>query len=328
MDNPEKSLQARVRDWLLGEGYPLEFRAAREFRKRGFSVRQGVYAKSENESPREVDVIAYGTVPERIRVYHVIECKWSQDKPWVVLTAEGQQMAESACVNQAISSLLGRSLVWILAGDHEVASLKLFASPVRPGFSGRQAFSKGNDLFYAAVQSVVSKAKAIVDEYDDHTNLDKRIPEWGAVAFPVIVLRGGLFEGYMDWTTGDLVVESAKHLRVHWRGSDVWAHHATVDVVSEDYIEEFAHERADDTNVLLEKMRCARTNVETCWSKSSLADLHFGPAPRGTTGLPELLHIIHERERAANPRRARVGAANPKAEDEPSRDKGPDQNPN
>src|SRR5271166_1922951 len=112
MDNPEKSLQARVRDWLLGEGYPLEFRAAREFRKRGFSVRQGVYAKSENESPREVDVIAYGTVPERIRVDHVIECKWPQDKPWVVLTAEGQQMAESACVNQAISSLLGRSLVW------------------------------------------------------------------------------------------------------------------------------------------------------------------------------------------------------------------------
>src|SRR5260370_232246 len=83
--------------------------------------------------------------------------KWSRDKPWVVFSSEMDPMATSACVNQTISSLLGGSIAWILSGDKQAADLALFASPARGGFGGRQAFSKGNDLFYTALQSVVSK---------------------------------------------------------------------------------------------------------------------------------------------------------------------------
>jgi hypothetical protein len=43
---PEKSLQDRVKEWLVNEGYPIEFRTAREFLKHGFTVRQGHYVKS------------------------------------------------------------------------------------------------------------------------------------------------------------------------------------------------------------------------------------------------------------------------------------------
>jgi hypothetical protein len=296
MNDSEKTIEQRVKDWLLGEGYPLEFRTARAFRRQGFWARQGEYVRGPKESLREVDVIAHRTIPERIRICHVIECKWSGDKPWVVFTSEGQQMASSACVNQAISSCLARSMVWILAGDQEVADLRLFASPLRPGFSGRQAFAKGNDLFYTAVQSVVSKAKAIVDEYDDDVDLVQRIPEWGAVAFPVVILQGGLFEGYMNWATGEIAVEASNHIRVHWRGSEAWAHHATVDIVSEAYVEEFARIRAQETDLLLEKMRLARANIESCWAKSSLSGLDFRQAPRGTRGLPALLRLIQKRE--------------------------------
>lgn len=149
-------------------------------------------------------------------------------------------MAESACVNQTIGSLLGRSILWVLAGEPDVTGLGLFASPDRAGFGGRQAFSKGNDAFFSAIQSVIVKSKAVVDDYDAESDLEKKLPEWGVVAFPVIVVKGTLFEAYMDRATGDTVVEEQKHIRLHWRGSDAWNLHASVDVASDDYVSAFA----------------------------------------------------------------------------------------
>ncbi len=158
-----------VRAWLTNEGYPLEFRTARQFLMCGFTVRQGSYVNApSDECPREVDVLAYKTdKSDEVRIYNVVECKWSADKPWVIFTSETHQMANSACINQTISTLFGGSIVWALAGDKELAGLDLFASPDRAGFGGRQAFSKGNDLFYTAAQSVVSKAHSLVCEYDE-----------------------------------------------------------------------------------------------------------------------------------------------------------------
>jgi hypothetical protein len=298
--------EQRIREWLLTEGYPLEFRTALTFRKCGFSIRQGEFVKSSKESLREVDVVAYATAAEHLRVYQVVECKWSGDKPWVVFTSEHQRIAESACVNQTIGSLLGTAIAWILAGDPEIAKLELFASPVRPGFGGRQAFVRASDLFYNTIQSAVSKAKAIVDKYDEHVDLEKRIPRWGAIAFPVVVLQAGLFEAYMDRTTGDMAVEQARHLRIHWRGSEAWSHHATVDVVVEEYLQEFAQLRAHETDALIDGMRRARENIENCWQKCSLADLDFRPAGRGTTGLPRLLREVLRKEQKSEKDRRQI----------------------
>jgi hypothetical protein len=250
MSDQEKSLQEKIREWLANEGYPLEFRTGLEFLKQGFSIRHGEYVKGAKEGLREVDVVAYETSSKgKLRVYYVVECKWSGDKPWIVFTSETESMAESACVNQTIASLLGRSAVWILAGDPKVAALGMFECPSRPGFSGRQAFTKGNDLFYAAVQSVVSKARSLVDEYDMHSSPREILPEWCVLAFPVVVVDGGLFEGYMDWGTGEIAVEPAKQLRVHWRGSEAWEHRATVDIVTADHAGEYARIRARDTSI-------------------------------------------------------------------------------
>ena len=44
--------------------------------------------------------------------------------------------------------------MWMLAGEKTVRNLELFTSPAMPGFNGREAFSKGNDRFYGAMQSV------------------------------------------------------------------------------------------------------------------------------------------------------------------------------
>src|ERR1700687_1334235 len=100
-------LPAKVRAWLDEEGYPLEFATAATFRRHGFAVRQGMYIREKGDA-REIDVAASRNAKRNglRRVYHVVECKWSKDKPWVVFTGPGG-MAASACITQTISSLLG-----------------------------------------------------------------------------------------------------------------------------------------------------------------------------------------------------------------------------
>jgi len=143
-DEKSKPLEERLREWLDEEGYPLEFSTAHVFRTAGFSVRQGTYVRSEDsETPREVDVTASVDCSDSeslIRVYHVIECKWSQDKPWVVFT-DRRGMGPAACVTQTISTLLGSAMLWKDAGLESLHKLDLFATPTRSGFNGRQAFS-------------------------------------------------------------------------------------------------------------------------------------------------------------------------------------------
>jgi hypothetical protein len=79
------SMTENVRQWLEGEGFPLEMRVAAAFRKTGFDVRQSsLYADPESGKNREIDVIAAD--PDYIgivEIHFVVECK-SSKKPWVL----------------------------------------------------------------------------------------------------------------------------------------------------------------------------------------------------------------------------------------------------
>lgn len=164
-----KTLEQKVKDWFDSEGYPLEFPVARAFEEQGFVSHQGYYVSDEQEEQaREIDVLANmdaGLDGEGfLRVSHVIECKWSRDKPWVVFTSPRSIMAESACMAQTAASSLGQAIMYCLAGEVELYPLHLFAYPERGGFSGRRAFEKqdkdGYDQFYRVVQSIVGAARS------------------------------------------------------------------------------------------------------------------------------------------------------------------------
>ena len=89
----QKSLPDKVREWLSSEGYPLEFVTAHTFRDNKFNVRQGRYVHDPNSgTPREVDVLAQETFDLEdsfMRISYPVECKWSRDKPWVILGRQG-----------------------------------------------------------------------------------------------------------------------------------------------------------------------------------------------------------------------------------------------
>ena len=131
MSQKSKSLESRITEWLETQGYPLEMVVAREFQSAGFRVLQSdYYSGPESNSSREIDVIAH--LQEQVgsclvRLSFCIECKSSQDKPWIIFTSAGVRLANPARVVQRASSLLGTLFLQKLARDNEIQSLNMFS---------------------------------------------------------------------------------------------------------------------------------------------------------------------------------------------------------
>ncbi|WP_431203580.1 hypothetical protein ACQ86E_33550 [Bradyrhizobium betae] len=296
------SLLENVGKWLETEGYPLEFRAANTLRKQGFHSVQGVYVQEGEDKPkREIDVLASMTcdVPDAglLRVSMIVECKWSGDKPWVIFTSPTTSIGSAACVSQTISSLLGEAIIWMLAGDEQLHDLQIFSTPEQGGFGGRQAFNKGNDLFYSAVQAAVGNSKAYADQYDTR-NKEGTIPRLGVLAFPVVLIEGELIRAFYDADADGVMLEPVPYVRCHWKGSPQWKFFATVDVVSMKAFSAFAEKRAKDCEFLLAKMAEPMRQIVKFSESGNPADLTVTKGSRGVVGLPRLLHKIRSSHKA------------------------------
>ena len=122
----EGPLDEKVAAWLQKEGYPLEFDTARAFQRAGFTVLQSEYTEPRPDRPRrEVDVVAH--ISQRneqlLRAEHVIECKWSGDKPWVFF-----------CGGGGMTTAARRSSLWTVAAAATQPVTKQTAKTVRrPG---------------------------------------------------------------------------------------------------------------------------------------------------------------------------------------------------
>ena len=228
-DNSHKPLGEKVKDWFESEGYPLEFRVAQAFEEQGFVSHQGHYVMDESdEQAREIDVVADADVDLKggafIRVSHVIECKWSRDKPWVIFTNRQSRLSESACIAQTVGSMLGEAVMFCLAGESSLYALEMFRRPERGGFSGRRAFEKHDqekyDQFYRAVQGVTSAAVAEARRYDRPKPREFELPLATVIVFPMIVVDTNLFEAYYDPRAGEVRVSEVDRLRIFWRGSE------------------------------------------------------------------------------------------------------------
>jgi len=284
-------LQDKVLEWLRREGYPLEFSTALAF-SRFFDVSQGIYVRtSADESPREIDVVAkyHQHVGEHlVRIEHVVECKWSRDKPWVVFCSPFGEMAPSACINQTIASSLGRAALWLEAGSKRLEKLRYFAVPKQPGFGGRQALGESQDNFYKAAQGVVTAASARMASYDQRTATGVELPYASVVAFPLIVIEGELFEAYAD-SAHEMQVRPVRSTRLHWKGAAAWNFHATIDIVTSAALSDYVEERAREAPTLLRALSNAVTRIERFSKSGRRADLRVTRGPRGTLGLPSLL---------------------------------------
>jgi hypothetical protein len=288
----ERNLEQKVGDWLAREGYPLEFLAANIFKAAGFAVRQGYHVRDESaHTVREVDVLASATAEvgdSLLRIYHVLECKYSRDKPWVVFTSD-QPIAPSACVAQTFGTMAGQALLWALAGHQEIQGLSYFATPGEPGFGGRQALSDNRDIFYDALQAVVSKATAVMRQYDNPYGGIQDALEIAAIAFPLIVVDGRLFSAAFNERTKEMDLAEVEVMRLHWRGAASWRMHATIDIVTSTYLTRLAAQRYKELDVLIPSMHKCLSQLQRCLVERTLDPLEVFGGAKDSLGLPLLL---------------------------------------
>jgi hypothetical protein len=290
---PREDVRSRVAQWLSSEGYPTEFETAAAFRRHGFRVFQGYHVRdTADAAPREIDVLAVADAHRPggplIRCEFVVERKWSKDKPWVIFTSRSGHMAPTACIAQTISSSLGSAAAWTLAPEEECHAMKVFRTPASPGFGGRQAFSKGNDLFYSSLRSVTNASVQLMREYDRGRRRNI-LPESCVIAFPMLVVDGELFKASFSEERGEMEIEPASDVRCHWRGAPSWDFHATIELVTLRSLDGFLAARRDEVSRLLELMSVTSRDIATCFKTRSLDALTAKRAARGIRGLHPLL---------------------------------------
>jgi len=288
----EDNLKSKLEAWLADQGYPLEFAASNAFRNAGFNVFQGYHVDGEHDSRREIDVLAQSTSREDegfSRVSFVAECKWSNDKPWVVFVAGGG-IATSACIAQSMGSESCRAILWARNGAEELQSLNVFRTPRPSGFGGRQAFSNNRDVFFDAMESVTQITSSYVNQYKGR-DLEDSIRAV-VIAFPVLVVKTRLFEASYDENVGQLCVNERPQTRIHWRGAKEWPAHATVDIVTEAHLSEFIDHCRKDTDVLLPFLQESAKSLRECVSSRSLQGLKLNRASTGLSGRPSLLRRL------------------------------------
>jgi hypothetical protein len=157
-----------------------------------------------------------------------------------------------------------------MAQDPDLHKLDLFSTPDHPGFSGRQVFSQGNDLFYSAMQSVVDVSMLLMARSDKSPRRVGTIPRNAVIAFPMIVVDGQIFEAFFDEASQNMRVEPRQRVRVHWRGARSWRLHATIDVVSLDHLDDFLKTRAQDVTIVLDKLKTKRNELARCFDEKLL----------------------------------------------------------
>lgn len=298
-DTSKKSAAESVLKWVKSEGFPTEYKTANSFRKNGCRVFQGGYVEDQEEHKmREVDVLAWQDVTYQsrslLRVSHVVECKWSGDKPWVVFTSPSP-ISSAACITQTYGSDLGEALLWSVAGERDLHGMRLFATPDEAGFSGRQAFSStGTDHFHHALRGVTGNALSYLTSYSRPSKKDA-FPSIGVLAFPIVVVDGLLFKAFFDDDLQDVRVEEVDDLRCHWRGAKNWRLNSTVDIVTMKSLDTFVNIRTAECRQLLEVLVPFAEKVEQCWNMGSLGPLEIAAVSRGVVGLPKLLQLAIKR---------------------------------
>lgn len=248
--------QARVEEWLQGQGYPAEFECALTFEKAGFTVRQGIHVK-DGEKRREIDVVAAMNMPSepvdhpvpQVSVQFLIECKYTS-QPWVVLSAEKRGLSAGVCLKAVIGSRRWSELAEDAKGVSAIIDNQLVFTEGRTGFNVVESLRDNNkqDHAYGALQSVVTKARLLVE------------PRKGSAiaVWPVVVVKGKLYEAYWETSQHRVSVAPVPWFRMCWFGAELGADAvgglSLVDVVTAEGLPAYVRERATYASVFLQSM--------------------------------------------------------------------------
>ncbi len=222
-------LDDQVRAWLETEGYPLEYRVARELRKAGFRTQQGrSYTDGTGDGKtREIDVLAEVRAADR-SAWVAIECKAAR-LPWVVLLQEDRAPEWEPIVVTQDWSFTERVRQSFVIGP-------------RFGFALLQALKKSDqDPGFAVLSQATSAARGILEARDRP-----------GFSIPVVVISSPLLSMFVD-DVGEESLQRCSWQRLVWHGSRYGR--TLVDVVTVDGLSDYATRLRAELDVALANSR-------------------------------------------------------------------------
>ena len=238
----KNSLQAKVKKWLQEQGYTLEMRVAKAFREANFEVTQSEYYKdTETDSYREIDVIATkGTLIDHrlIDFNYIVECKYTKDKPWVIFTVPSRKGFPSSLATEGrLSTDKGKIMLLEITTIDDAKNNTIFKLPERLGYGVTRALSNGKDQAFEAVTVASKAALSTIDNIDNKWN-KKGITSRIAIAWPVVILAGELFEAYLT-EQNEIRVKPATWGTLVQRSPRFPNEHCVIDIVPEAHLSDY-----------------------------------------------------------------------------------------
>ena len=293
-------LIGKIRDWLNHQGFSLEMRTARAFREAGFDVSQFEhYIDQETRGVRQIDVIASFSEnidDTNVQVKLIIECKYIENLPWVVLITpdnldkysffsrflKGNFPSNWKNINTIEGRIIGKVIESLKQTNESFSTFRID----KAGYTVKQLNFKDNSSKDYAYEATVQVNKC-VESYDEETKneyqkitvkLDELPPSDPnlssyegnlldsfpiTIAFPFIVVFGHLFEGYLS-SSNDLIVNEVNKsvvlvpYRQLEKQPDARIVLSPITIITQGHLDEYVKELKDDIKKLLSQTDAIR----------------------------------------------------------------------
>ncbi len=260
----EAPLPEKLRGWLAREGYPFELQMGRVLREAGWQVFHGRhYADQETGKLREMDLhAAWGPyVGDQddlgmVGLGLVCECKVSEDKPWVVFTSGESDSVDRLAGHLAPGQLPARALAHAAVTNR--GRLRAFNPAARIGHGITKAFtdSKAGDPTgpFSAVMAAVAAATALSRDFCSMIlKHGQRDESWIEIYVPVVILKGLLFEFYLDEAGHETLQECDRcHILAHCPDS---GDRVLVQIVAAHAMPTFAAAALEDSKIVAKSVK-------------------------------------------------------------------------
>lgn len=89
-------------------------------------------------------------------------------------------------------------------------------------------------------------------------------------------------------------------MRLHWKGSEAWNLHSTVDIVTIAELDNYVAKLDKETNILIDKMTETFSLINKCFENKSVDPIkHMIQGARGILSLPPILDKLIQNKNGA-----------------------------
>ncbi|MDH5432955.1 MAG: hypothetical protein OEY19_03355 [Gammaproteobacteria bacterium] len=211
-------MKAKIKDWLIRTGYPLELFVYEYFLKKKYLCdKSSIYSDIESGTKREIDVTAYQHGPSfeacSYSLQLLIECKKS-DKPLLVLAEDKsseryeQFFGNDVFVDLSLPGLFAYSHLKEQTKAERRKNIGLFSDSVPLGYSIIPAFEKSDNKIYKGIMGLTKANEYYRSEHKVFFDSirSKEIPEIDfLLLMPLLVIDAPLYTVSID-NDGELQV--------------------------------------------------------------------------------------------------------------------------